>query len=156
MFSTFCVLFSVFPGVLIKPKLFSFGPGIKINLILFTFNFFDTIGRKLAQNIPVTALTSTIFTFVRIPLAIFACYTSYLDFKGANPMLINLLTLLNPALLAVTNGIACNLLFALGPSQVPDEFKGRAGSSMSFFLVVGLFVGSVLSMKVEGFLNFKK
>ena len=38
MFSSFFLLFLIFPGQLFKPNLFGINPGMKINLILFTFN----------------------------------------------------------------------------------------------------------------------
>lgn len=44
---------------------------------------------------------------------------------------------------AISNGLCCTMLFSLGPGLVSDELKGKAGSCLSFFLITGIFVGSV-------------
>ena len=41
--------------------------------------------------------------------------------------------------------IATSLCFGLAPSLVPDEIKGRAGGSVGFFNIFGIFLGTCVA-----------
>ena len=65
--------------------------------------------------------------------------------------------MINVALLAVTNGIGTTLCFGIAPDTVEDEYKGAAGTSLSFFLIVGIFLGSCVNFGVNAIIDtFKK
>lgn len=49
----------------------------------------------------------------------------------------------------MTNGIGTTLCFGLAPNQVKDEYKGQAGTSLSFFLIVGIFLGSCVAFGTD-------
>ena len=49
------------------------------------------------------------------------------------------------SILALTNGMATSLCFGLAPSLVPDKIKGRAGGSISFFNIFGIFLGTCVA-----------
>lgn len=151
----YTVTIGLFPGACIKPSLFSLTPGWKINTIIFLYNFFDTVGRKLVgyikkpskgQLITITIIrTLFIFTF---PLVI---YLEKYNILSIN--VIGVLSILNTSLMSLTNGIANNLCFSLAPEQVEGELKAKAGSSVSLFLAVGLFLGSFFANIMDSFVN---
>ena len=151
----FTVTIGLFPGACIKPGLFTLSPGWKINTIIFLYNLFDTVGRKLVGYIKKPAkchlITITIFRFLffcSFPLVI------YLDkYHKLNTNIIGVLSILNTSLMSMTNGLANNLCFALAPEQVEGELKAKAGSSVSFCLAVGLFLGSLLANVIDKFTN---
>ena len=151
----YTVTIGLFPGACIKPSLFTLSPGWKINTIIFLYNLFDTIGRKLVGYIKKPAkwqLTSlTIFRllfFCSFPLVI------YLDkYNKLDRNIMGVLSILNTCLMSLTNGLANNLCFSLAPEQVEGELKAKAGSSVSFCLAVGLFCGSFLANVIDKLTN---
>ena len=151
----FTVTIGLFPGACIKPGLFTLSPGWKINTIIFLFNLFDTIGRKLVGYIKKPAkwqlISLTIFRFLffcSFPLVI------YLDkYNKLDRNIIGVLSMLNTCLMSMTNGLANNLCFSLAPEQVEGELKAKAGSSVSFCLAVGLFLGSFLANIIDKLTN---
>ena len=69
----------------------------------------------------------------------------------------SILLIINVALLALTNGIGTTLCFGIAPEIVEDEYKGLAGTSLSFFLIVGIFLGSCVNFGVDALIStFKK
>ena len=52
-------------------------------------------------------------------------------------------------LLSVSNGYVASLEMMNAPSVVPDGQQSRAGTIMAFFLVMGIFLGSVMSFPVR-------
>ena len=143
----YIITIGLFPGACIRPNLFGLSPGWKINTIIFLYNLFDTVGRKLVGYIKKPTkchlITTTILRFFFLcsfPLVI------YLEkYNILNTTFIGVLSALNTVLMALTNGIANNLCFSLAPEQVQGELKAKAGSSVSLCLAVGLFLGSFLA-----------
>ena len=143
----YIITIGLFPGACIRPNLFGLSPGWKINTIIFLYNLFDTVGRKLVGYIKKPTkchlITTTILRFFFLcsfPLVI------YLEkYNHLNTTFIGVLSALNTVLMALTNGIANNLCFSLAPEQVQGELKAKAGSSVSLCLAVGLFLGSFLA-----------
>ncbi len=71
--------------------------------------------------------------------------------------LTSIFLILNVAILALTNGIGTTLCFGIAPNEVEDEYKGLAGTSLSFFLIVGIFLGSCINFGVDAIISlFKK
>ena len=151
----FTITIGLFPGACIKPGLFTLSPGWKINTIIFLYNLFDTAGRKLVGYIKKPAkwqlISLSIFRFL------FLCsfpFVIYLDkYNKLNKNIIGILSILNTSLMSLTNGLANNLCFSLAPEQVEGELKAKAGSSVSFCLAVGLFLGSFLANVIDNFTN---
>jgi hypothetical protein len=48
-------------------------------------------------------------------------------------------------LFAITNGYIASYSFIIAPKQVPEELRGKSGSSLSFFLIIGIFAGSLFA-----------
>ena len=65
----------------------------------------------------------------------------------------SVLLIINVALLASTNGIATTLCFGLAPNEVENEYKGQVGSSVSFFLMLGIVLGSCSAFGVDAIIN---
>ena len=145
----------LFPGACIKPNLFGLSPGWKVNTIIFLYNLFDTIGRKLVGYIKKPAkwhlISTTILRFLFLLSFPFVIYLEKYNKLGTN--IIGVLSVLNTVLMALTNGIANNLCFSLAPEQVEGELKAKAGSSVSLCLAVGLFLGSFLANVIDKITN---
>ena len=62
-----------------------------------------------------------------------------------NSNLSSILLMINVSLLAITNGMGTSLTFGLAPTLVPDEYKGRAGGSIGFFNIFGIFLGTCIA-----------
>ena len=61
------------------------------------------------------------------------------------------------ALLAASNGIGTTLCFGIAPNEVEDQYKGQAGNSLSFFLIVGIFLGACVAFGTDAIIEtFKK
>jgi hypothetical protein len=48
-------------------------------------------------------------------------------------------------LFGLTNGMATTMAFVQGITAVQDEYKGTAGSSLSFTLICGIFTGTMFA-----------
>ena len=61
--------------------------------------------------------------------------------------------IINVGLLAVTNGIGTSLCFGLAPSLVEDKLKGRAGGSVGFFNIFGIFLGTCIAFGTKAIMK---
>ena len=139
----FIITFTLFPAVSIKPNLFNLSLGWKINTIIFIFNLFDTIGRKLLSYITPNKFILYFFSFIRIGLLISFPYICYCEnHKLLNDNLISIFTICNVMILGISNGFLSSMCFALAPEQVEGNMKGKAGSTVSFCLILGIFLGT--------------
>ena len=78
----------------------------------------------------------------------------YFDIKlGLNPNLSSIFLIINVILLATTNGIGTTLCLGLAPTMVESHIKGRAGSSISFFNILGIFLGSIVAFMTKYIIN---
>jgi len=136
----YIVTFAEFP-VGFNLDLFKTGK-FSMNTILFIYNCFDTIGRYLTAYIKASKILiylivlSRIILLVTIPI-VFNMHKNKNGFSDFG-------AIINDILLAITNGIGTTLIFAFAPSLVNDEYKGQAGASVSFFIIVGICIGSIL------------
>ena len=71
-----------------------------------------------------------------------------LRFNDSSITLIATFGLILNALLAFTNGYITSSCFGNAPTLVEDELKGKAGSSISLFLICGIFMGSIYSNQI--------
>lgn len=54
-------------------------------------------------------------------------------------------------LLSISNGYVASLEMMNAPAKAPDGQQSRAGTNMAFFLVMGIFLGSIVSFPVRAF-----
>lgn len=138
----YIVTFAEFP-VGFNIDLFNFSK-FSMNTILTIYNVFDTLGRYLTAYIKANKILIYIIVISRIILlaTIPICFRMRVKGNGFSDYGI----IINDSLLAITNGIGTTLIFAFAPSLVNDEYKGQAGASVSFFIIVGICLGSILQL----------
>lgn len=137
--------FLLFPGVCITPQFFGLGDTKTITIISI-YNVFDTIGRYIVNCIKPTKFKAYVIILSRTVLIFIMPYISYLEKKEKSKLLINLMLFFSVLYLGLSNGIGTSLCFGLAPKFVKEHMKGKAGSSVSFFLIIGIFSGSCLAI----------
>ena len=153
------VTFTLFPYATINQKVFSLNYNYSSNTIITIYNAFDTIGRYIVELFTPTKRKNMINAFSRCILIFFIIFNFYAqDGLGWNIKLTSCLIILFTLLLGLTNGIGVTLCFGLAPNEIPEpQFKGQAGSSISFFLIIGIFVGSCVAFGTEAIIGtFRK
>ena len=154
----YIVTFALFPNASINQKLFGLSPAFSSNSIILIYNSFDTIGRYLVSKVKPSKTLNMIVTFGRSILLFTLVFNYYCqDGLEWNITLTSILLIINVGLLAATNGIGTTLCFGLAPNEVEDEYKGQAGTSVSFFLILGIFSGSCVAFLTNAIIDtFKK
>ena len=140
----YLITFSVFPGVCLGFRLYNLDK-FKTITIITIYNVSDTLGRMLVSSFNPTKTITYIVILSRILLLIIMPIDYYYQ-KDSNLFLTSTIFALCVIYCGITNGIGTSLVFALAPSLVPDHIKGRAGSSISFYLIVGIFLGTLGGM----------
>lgn len=141
----FIVTFALFPYVSIVQRLFNTG-NYKENTIITIYNIFDTVGRGIVNKMKTTKIITYITVLGRSILLFTLIFNYYCDIHlGMNPNINSILLIINICLLGATNGMGCSFTMELAPTLVPNELKGQAGSSISFFMIFGIFLGSIVS-----------
>ena len=154
----YIVTFALYPNASIKQKVFEWSPPYSINTVIFVYNIFDTLGRVLVGKITPSKKLNTIVILGRSFLLFTVVFNYYChDGLGWDPTLTTILLFINMAIFASTNGIGTTLCFALAPNEVEDKYKGQAGISISFFLIIGIFLGSLIAFITNAIIStFKK
>ena len=137
--------FLLFPGVCITPEFFSLDETKTITIIAI-YNVFDTVGRYIVNCIEPTKFKAYVIILSRTVLIFIMPYISYLEKKEKSELLISLMLFFSVLYLGLSNGIGTSLCFGLAPKFVKEHMKGKAGSSVSFFLIIGIFIGSCLAI----------
>ena len=140
----YIITFSVFPGVCLGFQLYNLDK-FKTITIITIYNVSDTLGRMLVSSFNPTKTITYIVILSRISLLIIMPIDFYYQ-NNSNLFITSTIFALCVIFCGVTNGIGTSLVFALAPSLVPDHIKGRAGSSISFYLIVGIFLGTLGGM----------
>jgi equilibrative nucleoside transporter 1/2/3 len=141
----YIITFALFPSCSISQRLFEFGKYRQCTIITI-YNVCDTIGRSIVSAIKPTKILSYIVILGRTILLFTFIFVFYCDQKlGMSPNLSSILLIINVSALALTNGVGTSLCFGLAPSLVPDKLKGRAGSSVGFFNIFGIFIGTCVA-----------
>ena len=139
------ITFSLFPSVSISQRLFKLKKYRQITIVTIN-NVFGTIGRSIISKIKPTKPLSYIIILGRSILLFTLIFNFYCDMKlGMNPNLSSVLLIINISILGLTNGMGTSLTFGLAPTLVPVEYKGRAGGSISFFNIIGIFFGTIIA-----------
>lgn len=154
VFSVFFMTFLVFPGVAPASVDFkgTFG-SLQIGndwwnaILLLVFNVADTIGRGLPAKVQLLKgyplLFATFFRYGIVPLFL-GCARSWSPFFGDATVLVVM------AIFAITNGYFSSMSMMLGPSLVPPHQRQQAGLLMTFFLQLGLLLGSQAAFAFTG------
>ena len=141
----YIITFSLFPSVSISQRLFKLKK-YRQTTIVTIYNVFDTIGRSIISKIEPTKLLSYIIILGRTILLFTLIFNFYSDMElGMNPNLSSILLMVNVSILALTNGMGTSLTMGLAPTLVIDEYKGRAGGSVGFFNIFGIFIGTCIA-----------
>lgn len=149
----YIITFALFPSVSISQRLFKTGRYRAITIITI-YNIGDTIGRSISSGFKFTKLLALIVIVGRSILVPTLILNFYFDMKlGMNENLSSILLIVNVVLLSVTNGIATTICLGLAPTMVPGSMKGRAGSSISFFNILGIFLGTVVAFGTKFIIN---
>ncbi len=153
IFLAYVVTFTVFPGACLQPALFGLNDHWKPNTVVTIFNIFDTLGRKCVSFFKPRKWMLWIATLIRFVFLFSIPYDDYLDHKGY-AQASSILLIGNVVFIAFTNGIATSLAYALGPKCVRSYLKGKAGSSVSFFNIVGIFTGTVAAFGMDALIRY--
>ena len=150
----YIITFALFPNVSISQNLFNLNNDYNSNTIILIYNVFDTIGRYLVAKVKPTKKLNTIVILGR-SILLFTLIFNSISQKTLlwNVTLTSILLIINVGLLAATNGIGTTLSFGIAPNEVENEYKGQAGTSLSFFLIFGIFVGSIVAFGTNGIIG---
>ena len=141
----YVITFALFPGCSINQRLFETGKYRQTSIVTI-YNVFDTIGRSIISKIKPTKILTYIIVLGRTILLFTLIFNFYLDMNDIiSPNFSSISVIINVSILALTNGMATSLCFGLAPSLVPDKMKGRAGGSISFFNIFGIFLGTCVA-----------
>ena len=113
--------------------------------ILVIYNFMDFFGRYIVLAFKQTKLKTYVIAIGRTILVFLLIFNYYceVDLK-TNINVTSTLLIIYVFALGLTHGMGNSLCFGIAPTLVEDDLKMQAGSSMSFFTVLGLFLGSCL------------
>ena len=149
----YILTFALFPAVSISQRLFKTGKYRQITIITI-YNVGDTIGRSIMSAITFTKNLAYIIICGRSILVLALILNFYFDMKlGMDPTLSSILLIVYVTILAITNGMGTTMCLGLAPSMVPDAMKGRAGSSVSFFNILGIFLGTIVAFMTKYIIN---
>ena len=154
----YIVTFALFPNASVNQKLFELNDDYRSNTNILIYNVFDTIGRYLVAKVTPTKKLNMIVILGR-SILLFTIIFNYFcqDKLEWPPTVTSILLIVNMALLAATNGIGTTLCFGIAPNEVENEYKGQAGNSLSFFLIVGIFLGACVAFGSDTIIEtFKK
>jgi hypothetical protein len=146
------VTFLVFPGQVLrwKPSYPNYpgGPFFYSNLLIYVFQVFDVVGRYVAM-IPVKLSSDFVmsFTWPRVILMLLFYPATYCWWiMSADAFRICLV-----AIFALSNGLLISWILRLGTEKVAVQNAADvAGYIISFFLVNGIFAGSVMALLIGG------
>ena len=146
------ITFLVFPGQVLrwKPSYSNYpgGPFFYSNLLIYVFQVFDVIGRYVAM-IPIKLSSNFIMncTWPRIFLMLLFYAASYCWWI----MSADAFRMVLVALFALSNGVLISWILRLGTEKVTHHGAADvAGYIISFFLVNGIFAGSVMALLIGG------
>lgn len=141
----YIVTFILFPSVALSQKLFNTGD-YRVNTIITIYNVFDTVGRLIISKITPTKKITYIVILSRTILIFTLIFNYYCDLRlNWSLNAVSIILIVNVVVLATTNGMGASLCLGIAPTLVPSEVKGKAGSSISFFNILGIFLGSCLA-----------
>jgi len=149
----YIITFSLFPSVSISQRLFKTGKYRSI-IIITIYNVGDTFGRFIMSSIKFTRGLAYTIICGRSILVLTLILNFYCDMKlGMDPTVSSILLIIYVSILAITNGMGTTICLGLDPTMVPNSMKGRAGSSVSFFNILGIFLGTCVAFMTKYIIN---
>ena len=149
----YIITFSLFPSVSISQRLFKTGKYRAI-IIITIYNVGDTFGRFIMSSIKFTRGLAYTIICGRSILVLTLILNFYCDMKlGMDPTVSSILLIIYVSILAITNGMGTTICLGLAPTMVPNSMKGRAGSSVSFFNILGIFLGTCVAFMTKYIIN---
>ena len=150
----YIVTFALFPNASIRQNLFGLDNDYSSNTVIITYNLFDTIGRYLVEKIRPNKKLNMIIVLGRSILLFTLIFNHFCTMSLVwNGTLTSILLILNVGLLAATNGMATTIGFGLGPNEVEGQYKGQVGTSLSFFIIVGIFLGACVGFGTDAIMD---
>ena len=136
---------TLFPKAGVVQSLFTLDK-YKTVTILILNNFTDFFGRYIVLAFKQTKRKTYIIAIGRTVLVFLLIFNYYCEIVlKTNINITSVLLIIWVIALGLTHGMGNSLCFGLAPTMVEDDLKLQAGSSMSFFTVFGLFLGSCLA-----------
>ena len=148
----YIITFSIFPNACVGQKIFDIGQYNSVTVIAI-YNAFDTLGRLLVNKLTPTKRLNLIIGLGRTILIVTIIINYYIQEKHDVIGFTSIFLIINDAILGITNGIAGTLSFGLASKISEDEIKGQVGSSISFFSILGIFLGSCLAFGTGGIID---
>ena len=144
---------AIFPNSGVIQSLFNTGK-YKTVTILIMNNFTDFLGRYIVLAFKQTKTKTYIVAIGRTILVFCLIFNYYCEIGLKTDLNVtSSLLIIYVLALGLTHGIGNSLCFGLAPTMVEDDLKMQAGSSMSFFTVFGLFLGSCLGFLTKFILD---
>jgi hypothetical protein len=123
--------------------------GWKIITINIIYNIFDTIGRFTPHLKRISESSYYILIFFRfIFVLVFPVIVAIDRTSIFEEWVIGCAIIFFLSLYAFTNGYTLSLAFFYARKDIPDQLKGLAGSTLSFFLNLGRYAGSIYAILV--------
>ena len=141
----YIITFAVYPVAFEEQTIFDLGI-YNFNTILTIYNVFDTLGRFLVSKVNPTKKIAYISILGRAVLIFTILFNFYLQKRNKLSTFSSIFLIINDSLLALTNGIGTTICFGIAPTLVKNELKGQAGASVSFFTILGIFIGAILAI----------
>ena len=136
---------TLFPKAGVVQSLFTLDK-YKVVTILILNNFTDFFGRYIVLAFKQTKLKTYIISIGRTILVFLLIFNYYCEIVlKTNINITSVLLIIWVLSLGLTHGMGNSLTFGLAPTMVEDDLKLQAGSSMSFYTILGLFLGSCLA-----------
>ena len=149
----YIVTFALYPISIQKLQLFSIKESdYNLNTILTIYNCFDTFGRYLVSKVTPTKKLAYFSSLIRAIFLVTFILNNYFQ-ERYSKIFTSLFLIFNVVFFALTNGIATTLCFGIAPTLVNDELKGQAGASVSFFTILGIFLGACCAFLTSIILN---
>ena len=138
----FFITFSAYPSVYIGQNLFKTGK-FKTNIIILIFCFCNTLGRYIMKYFKPNKQLGYKIILGRSALLILLIFNHYCNIiVKISTYITSIFLIINLVFLSGTNGFDSSLCFGLAPTLVKREYKGKAGSAVSLFQVIGGVCGS--------------
>ena len=138
----FFITFSVYPSVYIGQNFFNTGK-FKTNIIILIFCFCNTLGRYIMKFFKPNKQLGYRIILGRSFLLILLILNHYCNIIiKVSTYATSIFLIINLVFLSGTNGFDSSLCFGLAPTLVKGEYKGKAGSAVSLFQVIGGVCGS--------------
>ena len=138
----FFITFSIYPSVYIGQNLFHTGK-FKTNIIILIFCFCNTLGRYIMKYFQPNKQLGYKIILGRSILLVLLIFNHYCNIiVKVSTYATSIFLIVNLIFLSVTNGFDSSLCFGLAPTLVKGELKGKAGSAVSLFQVIGGVCGS--------------